>query len=71
MLQRNDTNYPYTFTGADVRRVLPGETTGHPDLLFGWTAVEDETPEPEPVPEPTKTTKGKRSTAAESEGGAL
>lgn len=65
MLQRNDTHYPYTFTGANVRRVLPGETTDHPALLHGWTAVEDETPEPEPA----KTTKSKRSTAAENEGG--
>ena len=66
MLQRNDTHYPYTFTGADVRRVLPGETTDHPVLLLGWTAVEDEAPELEPT---KTTTKSKRSTAADTEGG--
>jgi hypothetical protein len=66
VLQRNDTHYPYTFTGAQVRRVLPGETTEHPVLLLGWTAVEDETPEPEPT---KTTTRSKRTTAADNEGG--
>lgn len=58
VLQRNDTAYPWTFTGEQVRRVLPGETTDHPVLLDGWTAVE-------PEPKPAK----KRVAAADTEGG--
>lgn len=65
VLQRNTTGYPWTWTGESVHTVLPGETTDHPDLLFGWTAVEDEAPDPEP----TKTTKSKRPAAADTEGG--
>lgn len=66
MLQRNTTVYPWTFTGPNTRQVRPGETTDYPDLLDGWTPVEDETPEPETA----KTSKAaKRGTAADTEGG--
>lgn len=61
MLQRNTTSSPWTFTDEPVRQVLPGETTDHPVLLDGWTAVDVEQPEP-------KTTK-KRAGAADTEGG--
>lgn len=62
VLQRNDTAYPWTFTGEPVRQVLPGETTDHPVLLDGWTAVE-------PDPEPKTITSKKRAGAADTEGG--
>jgi hypothetical protein len=62
VLQRNTTSSPWTFTDEPVRQVLPGETTDHPVLLDGWTAVQDEQPEP-------KTTAKKRPAAADTEGG--
>lgn len=54
VLQRNTTGSPWTFAGEPVHRVLPGETTDHPVLLHGWTAVEDDAPEPEPVKKTSK-----------------
>lgn len=70
MRQRNDTGYAWTFMGDPPVRVLPGETTEHPVLLDGWTAVDDE-PEPEAAadePQP-KTTKSRRAAAADTERG--
>lgn len=60
MLQRNDTGSPWTFTTEPVHQVLPGETTDHPVLLDGWTAVD---------PEPKTTPKSRRAAAADTEGG--
>ena len=69
MLQRNDTPYRWTWTGDAPFAVQPGETTDHPVLLDGWTAVEDE-PVQEPEAEPAKaTTKSKRAAAADTDGG--
>lgn len=63
MLQRNTTGSPWTVAGDQPVRVDVGETTDHPVLLDGWTAVEDEAPDPGP----SKTTK--KRPAADTEGG--
>ena len=69
MLQRNDTPYRWNWTGDAPFAVLPGETTDHPVLLDGWTAVEDE-PAQEPEAESARaTTRSKRAAAADTDGG--
>jgi hypothetical protein len=67
--QRNTT--PYTFNFAETANspahaVLPGETTEHPVLLDGWTAVDEEA-EPSPTADetPAKTPSRKRAAAAD------
>lgn len=45
MRQRNDTQTVWRFAETDtepVHEVAPGETTDHPTLLDGWTALDDE-----------------------------
>lgn len=68
MRQRNDTQTVWRFAETDTEpahEVAPGETTNHPVLLNGWTAI-DETPKPRPSEEPAKATSSrKRPTAAD------
>lgn len=69
--QRNTTGSAWTFASEPPVRVEVGEVHEHPVLLDGWTAVDDEPEQPaaDEAPQPKTTTKTRRATAADTEGG--
>lgn len=69
MRQRNDTGHAWTFMGDPPVRVLPGDEHDHDVLLDGWTAVDENEPAQEEAPTAKTTSKSKRATAADTEGG--
>lgn len=69
--QRNTTGSAWTFASEPPVRVEVGEVHEHPVLLDGWTPVDDEPEQPaaDEAPQPKTTTKTRRATAADTEGG--
>lgn len=67
--QRNTTGYAWTFASEPPVRVEVGEIAEHPVLLDGWTAVDEPKPVADDAPQTKTTTKTRRATAADSEGG--
>jgi hypothetical protein len=69
--QRNTTGSAWTFASEPPVRVEVGEVHEHPVLLDGWTAVRDEPEQPaaDEALQPKTTTKTRRATAADTEGG--
>jgi hypothetical protein len=73
--QRNDTQHAWSFAATHATEdipeqppfvVEPGETVDRPNLLDGWTAVDDY-PEPTANDSPAKTVSRKRAAAADTD----